>query len=161
MEAEIDNTSQYIRNSTIKDYIQDIKAFHTFLISDSCFSGSLFRDGKLRSGEAETGLENMKSRWALCSGRPNEKVFDGKPGENSPFASSILKVLGENKGTKFNAGKFVDQVTKETAKIHDQVPVGNPMDQVGDDGGQFIFHLRVDENRDWALAQKKNKPGRL
>lgn len=156
VDAELDNTADYIRNSTLKDYIQDIKAFHTFLISDSCFSGSLLREGKLRSGEAESALENMKSRWAFCSGRPNEKVFDGKPGENSPFASSIIKVLNENNGTKLNAGKFVDEVRKETAKIHDQVPIGNPMDQVDDDGGQFIFHLRVDEGRDWALAQKKN-----
>lgn len=63
-------TQELIRNSTIKDYIADIPSLHTLLISDSCFSGSLFvrgfqRDGSLSANE----LMRLPSRWAICSGR--------------------------------------------------------------------------------------------
>ncbi len=39
-----DDWSDYLPNDTIKSYLSKIKSFHTFLIADSCFSGSLFID---------------------------------------------------------------------------------------------------------------------
>ena len=40
-------------------------------------------------------LERIPSRWAICSGRHDEEVYDGEPGKNSPFTECILEVLLE------------------------------------------------------------------
>ena len=88
-------TSRYISNTTIKEFISDIPSSHTLLISDSCFSGSLFaRKARSTSEGIANDLEQRKSRWAICSGRHDELVADGPPGENSPFAAGLLDVLG-------------------------------------------------------------------
>ncbi|NNE28507.1 MAG: caspase family protein, partial [Saprospiraceae bacterium] len=89
-------SSTFIPNSTIKNYIGAITARHILLISDSCFSGSLFSKGASRSTRAMDELESIPSRWALCSGRHDEEVYDGAPGSNSPFTKSLLDVLSSN-----------------------------------------------------------------
>ena len=98
VEARVGKESDYIENSSIlSSFIRPLKTKHTFLVSDSCFSGSLFVDGISRSAfDSSSELEKHASRWALCSGRKNEEVYDGNPGENSPFAKSFLSFLTEN-----------------------------------------------------------------
>lgn len=141
-DAEKDKTTQYIRNSTIRDYIQDIKALHTLLISDSCYSGTLFMDGVTRSEAAMEELEKRKSRWAICSGRSNEEVHDGQPGTNSPFANGILDILVTNQLPKLNVAKLADRVMELTRANYEQMPEGNPLFGIGHNGGQYIFTLK-------------------
>lgn len=141
-DAEKDNTVKYIRNSTIKEYIEVIKAKHILLISDSCFSGSLFMEGSMRSVAAMEELDQRISRWAFCSGRHDEAVFDGTPGTNSPFAASIIEVLQTNTHKNLNIGKVVNQVIESTRANYEQLPEGNPMFGVGHRGGQYIFQLQ-------------------
>lgn len=142
VDARPGQAARYISNSLIKNYIEDIPTRHTLLISDSCFSGALFVRGATRSSLAIDELEQRRSRWALCSGRHDELVNDGNPGENSPFTSSILKVLGQNQAPKLNILKVVDEVTELTRAIYRQLPEGNPLFDAGHEGGQFIFHLK-------------------
>ena len=140
-DAKKDKTSRYIRNSTIRDYINSINSRHTLLISDSCFSGSLFASGANRSSSlAMTELEERPSRWAICSGRHDEEVYDGQPGANSPFAESILDALRYNKRAHFNVAKLADQVIEQTRANYEQLPEGNPLYGVGHKGGQYVFH---------------------
>jgi len=42
-DATLDNPSNWIPNSVIKDYIKGFKTKHTLLIADACFSGNFFR----------------------------------------------------------------------------------------------------------------------
>ena len=150
--AEKDNTAQYIRNSTLREYIEDINSLHTLLISDSCFSGSLFVRGGSRAETAIDELEQRPSRWALCSGRHDEEVYDGNPGQNSPFAESILDILHTNKMPRLNVAKLADRVVELTRANYKQLPEGNPMYGVGHKGGQYIFRLKVDEAGDWVAC---------
>lgn len=147
------NTAHYIRNSTIRDYLETINSLHTLLISDACFSGSLLVEGVYKSSLAINALESRKSRWGLASGRHDEEVVDGIPGQNSPFASSIIETLNQNNAPKLNIALFSDQVIKKTRANYSQLPQANPIFGVGDKGGQFVFTIsKLDNN----LINEKN-----
>lgn len=152
-DAERDNSAAYIRNSTIREYVETLKALHPLLISDACFSGSLFVRGGDRSTAALQDLASLPSRWAFCSGRHDEQVYDGEPGGNSPFAGSIIDTLRRNQHKAFNVAKLVDRVVEQTRSNYRQLPEGNPLYGVGHMGGQYIFRRRADEADDWAAAK--------
>lgn len=156
-DAKKNKTAHYISNSTIRDYIKAIKARHILLISDSCFSGSLFVRGARRAGDhSMDDLEARASRWAICSGRHDEEVYDGEPGSNSPFTESVLDALGDNRYQAFNVAKLADQVVEQTRANYRQLPEGSPLYGVGHKGGQFVFRLKHIESGDW-----KEKPTQI
>lgn len=142
-DADRNSPAKFIANSMIRDFMQDIDSLHTLLISDACFSGSLFVPGKSRSTEAMDSLARLKSRWAICSGRHDELVYDGKPGQNSPFASSIMETLRNYEGTALNAGLLADRVIRMTRANYRQLPIGNPIFEAGDCGKQFVFRRKT------------------
>ncbi len=144
VDAKKGKSSRYVLNSTIRDYIKAIDAKHVLLISDSCFSGSLLTRSSA-SDVMYNQLDERASRWAICSGRHDEKVYDGKPGGHSPFAESILDALKLNKQGLFNVGKLADMVLEQTRMNYDQLPEGRPLYGVGDKGGQYIFRKKGNE----------------
>lgn len=152
-DAARDKTSRYILNSTVRDYVKVISARHILLISDSCFSGSLFVRGASRSTSAFDELDSLPSRWAICSGRHDEQVYDGEPGGNSPFADSIINTLRNNHRNLFNVAKLADRVVEQTRANYEQLPEGNPLYGVGHKGGQYIFRLKANEAEDWARCR--------
>lgn len=151
-EARQNFRAEYIRNSTIREYLTDIDSKHSLLISDSCFSGALLFQGPTRHVGALDELEQLPSRWAMCSGRDNEVVADGEPGANSPFAASILQVLSDNQNLKLNVGKLADQVMITTRSKYKQLPLYGGLNVEGHKGGQYVFHLRQGEEAAWASA---------
>lgn len=155
-DAQKNRASGYIPNSTVRDYIKSIPSLHTLLISDSCFSGTLFVRGTSRSTDAEEELEQRRSRWGIVSGRHDEEVYDGEPGTNSPFAASILKVLTRNRKDKLNVAKLADQVVEMTRANYTQLPEGNPLFGVGHDGGQYVFRLVGSEANIWQRCTTEN-----
>jgi hypothetical protein len=143
---------RYIRNSTIKDYIGDINSLHTLLISDSCFSGSLFSSGTERASELVADeLALLPSRWAICSGRHDEVVADGPSAGHSPFAESILDVLRNNTRPAITTAFLVNQVIDQTRSNYQQLPDGGPLQNVGHKRGQFVFRRQGKEglNKQW------------
>jgi len=129
--------SQYISNSDIKDHLNVIKAHHIFLISDACFSGSLFRSSQGKN--VTTYYDKYASRWGLTSGRGI--VPDGKPGTNSPFAKELLKHLRRTATDKKAIGvqTLCAAVTDTVAPNGEQLPTGQPLMVKGHDLGQFVF----------------------
>jgi uncharacterized protein (TIGR02145 family) len=136
------SAARYILNSTIRDYIGAYKAKHILLVSDACFSGSIFISGSQRSTRAIDELDQIQSRWAICSGRHDEAVYDGDPGTNSPFARSLIDILNYNKRDYLNIADVANRVIEQTAANYEQLPEGRPMYGVGHDGGQYIFRRR-------------------
>ena len=154
-DAQEDYTDQYVRNGTIKDYLQDIVAQHILLLSDACFSGALF-DFTRSNQKFYEGFEKYPSRWGICSGRHDQKVYDGLPGKNSPFAESILTVLRSNENAQVNVAEFADKVVKMVNLVdYDQEPIGRPIKDVGDKGGQYIFRLKAGVAEAWAACEKE------
>lgn len=161
VEAKQKNTSEYISNSDILVGIRYIKARHIVIISDSCFSGSLFvnenfkNDGNLQTYD---DLYAIKSRWALCSGRHDEQVSDGPQGGNSPFAKAIIGLLNENKSSNHSIIDLSQKVIFQTRKTYkNQLPKGAPLNIPGNNGGQFILKLREDVIA-WNRLFEKTEP---
>jgi formylglycine-generating enzyme required for sulfatase activity len=149
IEGRQDDYFSYVANTVIKDHLGSINAHHIFLIADSCFSGALFTKGAKDVGRR---LEKYPSRWGLTSGQ-KEIVLDGEPGENSPFAASLLENL--RKATRpIAVQELCMQVLEMTAANAVQTPLGEPLQVKGHKNGQFVFRLKKDESRDWAKAEK-------
>lgn len=156
IEAERGKENQYIRNSTIHKVLQKINSFHTFLIVDSCYFGSLFLDGKSKFVSA---AYDLPSRWCLTSGR-NTIVSDGKAGTNSPFADALLDTL-RRIDQPMNVSALCDIIkqTVPAATNKLQLPTGDPLSIEGHKGGQFIFSPKVvvsPELADWDKAKAEN-----
>lgn len=141
----------YLSNGVIKDYLSRIKSFHTFLIADSCFSGSLFID---KSKEKFTGdrRDDEPSRWGLTSGK-KEIVSDGRPGHHSPFAAALLDVLRKAE-QPLGVMRICDLVLEKVVANAGQTPMGSPLQIPGHQGGQMVLYFRHNEEEDWAEMQK-------
>lgn len=136
--GKINQTSTYIPNTKVKQYIKALNHRHVFLVADACFSGSLFSEA--HRGYIEK-VEQVKSRWGLTSGNL-EYVSDGKAGQNSPFATYLVKFLKDNLKDKFAVSELIQYVTVAVADNTEQHPIGNPLKGVGNEGGQFVFRLK-------------------
>lgn len=148
VDAEEDAVWSYISNANFLSRIRAIKSFHTFLIVDSCFSGSLILSKRMDSTALAENVGNYPSRWGLAAGRI-ELVEDGYHGENSPFSQAILSFLKNNNSAKFPVSDLIQYVKRITPHNSRQTPVGGPLFKVGDSGGEFVFELQKDEVSDW------------
>lgn len=149
-DADKGYTDGYFSNSRLKEYIADIRARHILLFSDACFSGALFLPGVgvMRGDvfDVEEKLEKWPSRYAVCSGRHDEKVYDGPPGGNSPFAKSLLEVLRTNQKSSLRASRIAEEIIDRTSEIYPHpVPQNGPLFEAGDQGGQYIFRLKGEQ----------------
>ncbi len=137
-DASKQNTSNWIGNSSISDYVRSIPAKHTLLIADACFSGSIF---KTRAAFGNQELSAMKlyeltSRKAMTSGTLTEVP------DKSVFIEFLVKRLYENQDTYLPSEQlffsFKPAVINNTESIPQYGVVGN----AGDEGGDFIFVRR-------------------
>ena len=160
VDAQLGNNGDYISNSEVIKFLKAIDTHHTFLIVDSCFSGTLARFKDL--GVAR--VEQYPSRWLLTSGR-NEVVLDGKPGGHSPFAAGILEYLRLHREDRALVSDLVQYVKTAVAHNQEQIPFGGPLYGVGDKGGEFIFHSKEDSailplpGTSKVVVQKKEEKG--
>jgi uncharacterized caspase-like protein len=91
----------YFAHSILRKIVDNIPCKHIFLMIDSCYSGTIdeaiARRGEEPYAEA-TNLEfirrkmQYKTRQVLTSGG-KEYVYDGRPGQHSPFARKVLEAL--------------------------------------------------------------------
>ncbi|MCB9267753.1 MAG: SUMF1/EgtB/PvdO family nonheme iron enzyme [Lewinellaceae bacterium] len=147
----------YLSNSNLRDIIRAINSFHTFLIVDSCFSGSLFASKDIAATALAEVVEGLPSRWALAAGQI-ETVEDGLHGDHSPFAKALLSFLDTNASPLVPASELIQHVKRVTPHNARQTPVGGVLFKTGDVGGEFVFHLKRDEAAAWAEAQQANSP---
>jgi formylglycine-generating enzyme required for sulfatase activity len=156
VKAEKDAEEDFVSNLELKHIVAHLKARHVLLISDACFSGTLFIQGASRADFAADRLESIPSRWALCSGRYNQLVADGPKGGHSPFAESILTELQRNPKDTLRIDSLAERVLEFTAGKYDQdqLSQGNPLQGVGHQGGQYVFRRRLNEAQIWAESEK-------
>jgi WD40 repeat protein len=138
VDARANKTTDYFPNSTLIKYLASIDSKHTFVVADACFSGALFSAST--RGYVDN-VEQIKSRWGLASGSL-EYVSDGVKGQNSPFASFFIKYLQSNTKKKFPVSELVQYVKVSVANNTSQTPVGSPLKNAGDEGGEFVFYLK-------------------
>jgi len=150
VDARTDTEDRFISNSNIIKRINAIDAHHVLLIIDSCFSGSLVV--KKRNAAID---EHFRSRRIVSSGRL-ETVSDGAPGQNSPFASGLITYLKRNTKRAVNTTALVQYVKEFIAGKARQSPVDGRIQNSADEGGEFIFHLKVSEADFWKNVQEKD-----
>ncbi|MBL7873454.1 MAG: caspase family protein [Cyclobacteriaceae bacterium] len=136
-DAKRDSKSRWLSNSTIRDYIGGINSKHTLLITDACFSGSIFKERAVTFENSRAVLEQYKlaSRKAMTSG-----TLKTVP-DRSVFVNYLIKNLADNNQPMISAEDLFR--TFKTAVINNspngQVPQYGAIGQVGDEGGDFIF----------------------
>lgn len=152
VDADRDAYFDFIPNQQIQHYLKRINSHHSFVVVDSCFSGALFTNRNLEPTER---LETVPSRWLLTSGR-KELVSDGKPGDHSPFAENVLFFLKQNQQPSLPISRLIDDVVHATAANARQTPRGEPIQDTGHKGGQFVFHLKRNQEAAWQAALAAN-----
>lgn len=143
VEGRPQSPGTFITNASIRDYIESMKAKHVYLVADSCFSGTMF--GKARSmppinDKFYRQLYANKSRWGLTSGG-KEPVADSGNSGHSIFAYHFIKLLKENSDPYLVPSRIFDQIAPVIANNAAQTPRSEPLQNTGDEGGQFVFQL--------------------
>ncbi|MEZ4771793.1 MAG: SUMF1/EgtB/PvdO family nonheme iron enzyme [Bacteroidia bacterium] len=145
--------ADYIANDRVRAILGDMEAHHIYLIVDACFSGSMI----LRSADTATQLlEQYPSRRVLTSGRQQEAVSDGRPGDHSPFFSCIRQQLLQPSGGVISALELENHVINNTPRSAFQLPEAAMIFGIGDQSGKFVFYPKKDETRDWEEVKKEN-----
>jgi formylglycine-generating enzyme required for sulfatase activity len=142
-DADSRDSSTSIPNSTIQTYIKNIPARHVLLVSDSCFSGTLFGDEarnfpKIIDDKLYASLFKKKSRWAMTSGDLTPVEDSGSKG-HSIFAWKFIEALRESDKPFFTPMQIHDKIAPLISNNSDQVPQCQSIKNTGDDGGSFIF----------------------
>ena len=150
-DARHSNTGSYFDNVLTQKLIAGMKARHVLLISDSCYSGTLF--GKARALPPDItdkyylSLFNEKSRWGMTSGNFTP-VSDGGTDGHSVFAYQLIKALRKNSSPYLSTQQLYTGFAHIVANNSEQSPMCRPIKNTGDQGGEFIFIMAEEESPD-------------
>jgi formylglycine-generating enzyme required for sulfatase activity len=142
--AQRGRRADWISNSDLRDAIRAIRARHTLLVSDACFSGGIFvaREAFARSAAIEE-LNRLPSRNAMTSG-----ALTTVP-DRSVFVEYLLKRLGENREPYLPAADLFSQlrtpvINNSPRQADGSIPTPRygVIQEAGDEGGDFIFVRR-------------------
>ncbi|MCK5339830.1 MAG: caspase family protein [Desulfobulbaceae bacterium] len=138
--ASRNSRSNWLSNSTIRDYVRGINSKHTLLVSDACFSGGIFKTRKAFNDipSATNELYKLPSRKAMTSGTLTEVP------DRSVFVKYFVKRLQENTDNYLSSeqlfARFKEAVINNSPLR--QVPQFGEIREGGDEGGDFIFIRR-------------------
>ncbi len=137
-DAEQFSSVNWIRNSTIQDFVDDINTRHTLLISDACFAGSIFKTrGAFQDASiAVNKLYSLSSRKAMTSGTLKEVP------DKSVFIEYFLKRLHENNKKYISSGELYSSFREAVLNNSPNIPQYGVIQDAGDEGGEFIFIRR-------------------
>jgi hypothetical protein len=125
----------WFRNSTLRDYIMEIRSKHTLLITDACFGGSIFktRSVMIEAPKAISKLYELKSRKAMTSG-----TLTTVP-DRSAFTRYLIDRLENNEQEYLSSEQLFSSIRIAVINNSNVVPQYGEIMQVGDEGGDFIF----------------------
>jgi hypothetical protein len=141
-DAKGGNPVTYLNNFLVQTYMRSMKARHVLLISDSCYSGTLF--GQARAMPPVIGnkyylnLYNEKSRWGMTSGNKTP-VSDQGSGGHSVFAYQLLKELRNSEKPYISTQELYTRIAPIISNNSEQTPLCRPVRNTGDQGGEFVF----------------------
>ncbi|NJO91487.1 MAG: caspase family protein [Chloroflexia bacterium] len=131
--ADVLNSDNWVRNSTVKDYMSSMKCKHILLISDACFSGSIFKTRGVIDISAYNKLYQLPSRKGMTSGSLKEVP------DESVFTKYLLKRLEQNDKKYLPAAKLFNSIRDAVLNNSPNVPQYGVIQGGGDEGGEFIF----------------------
>ncbi len=137
-DADMKSTVNWFRNSTLRDYIGSIDTRHTLLIADACFSGAIFKTRAV-DDEPSKGvrkLYELPSRKAMTSG-----ILQEVPDE-SVFLKYLVTRLEENEDKYLSSEALFSSFKTAVMNNSPNVPQYGTIQNVGDEGGDYIFIKR-------------------
>ena len=137
IDADEQNPSNWVSSVEVSDLLFSIKAQHTLVIADSCFSGSLLEQ-RSTVAAASTDVDSMRSRTLITSGGL-EPVLDSGFGENSVFATALLNALSINP-VSHSIDDLFELVRHEVRGQVDQTPHYGTLAGAGHIGGEFPLY---------------------
>jgi hypothetical protein len=142
-DANSDNRANWFSNSDLRDYIGGIRAKHTLLISDACFSGGIFKTRTAFRDITPAMLELYKlpSRKAMTSG-----AMTTVP-DKSVFIEYLIKRLNENEITFLSSEQLFAsfKIAVINNSSTNQVPQFGEIRETGDEGGDFLFIRKINK----------------
>lgn len=134
-DADESEKTNWFRNSTLVDYLKEIKSKHTLLISDACFGGSIFsmRNAFGNQDKAFEKLYELPSRKAMTSGDLTMVP------DRSSFSRYLLQRLRENDETYLSSEQLFSSFRLAVINNSEAIPRYGEIENVGDEGGDFIF----------------------
>lgn len=135
-DATTTSKANWISNSTIRDYLAGVDSKHTLLISDACFSGSIFKTREVTNTLDNFGFARMykhNSRKAITSGTLNTVP------DESVFLQYLIKRLSENKNQYLPSGWLFHDIEAAVINNTSNIPQYGTIQNSGDEGGDFIF----------------------
>lgn len=151
VDADENNSANWISNIAITDILNTMKAKHVLVVADSCYSGSLSQTAIARVEQELTDdvkqqwinvMANTRARIMLTSGGV-EPVLDGGGGKHSIFAKAFLDTLRENNRILEGYSLYYEVLTKVMKKAsqldREQVPQYAPIHLAGHESGEFLF----------------------
>jgi len=135
----------YLDNVQVQKAMRSMKARHVLLISDSCYSGTLFGQATrslppVINNKYYLSLYNEKSRWGMTSGNKTP-VADSGTGKHSIFAFELIKALEKNKKPFLSTQEIYTRIAPIVSNNSEQTPMCRPIQNTGDQGGAFVFIL--------------------
>jgi tetratricopeptide (TPR) repeat protein len=138
-DAQRNDVNTWLPNKLVLDMIAELPSRHTLLITDACFSGSVFKSRSI-GADAPAALKEMDSkitRVAITSGNDTEVP------DVSVFMKYLVKALNENKDKYLTAQKmFVNQIIEAVMTETKTEPRYGTLELAGHVGGDFIFNKK-------------------
>ncbi|MES2828452.1 MAG: caspase family protein [Bacteroidota bacterium] len=135
-DAQYKDINTWLPNKVVLDLVAKLPSRHTLLITDACFSGSVFKTRGI-SDKAPTAikeLDNKITRVAITSGNDTEVP------DESIFMKYLIKALSQNKEQYLTAQKmFINQIIEAVMAESKTEPRYGTLELAGHVGGDFIF----------------------
>ncbi|HLP74942.1 MAG TPA: caspase family protein [Bacteroidales bacterium] len=135
-DASKNNPVNWIPNTDLTNYLGAIKTKHTLLIADACFSGAIFKTRAIGESFATEMLYQLNSRKAITSGYMKEVP------DQSVFFQYLVKNLKENTSDYLSSEELFAKLRPAVMNNSPTVPQFGTIQNVGDEGGDFIFIRR-------------------
>ena len=135
-DAKYKDANTWLPNKTVLDLISNIPSRNTLLITDACFSGSVFKTRSIPANapEAIKELSSRISRVAITSGNDSEVP------DESVFMKYLIKALTENKEKYLTAqNMFINQIIEAVMTETKTEPRYGTLELAGHVGGDFVF----------------------
>ena len=136
------NPVTYLDNYYVQRVMRGMKARHVLLVSDSCYSGTLFGESRslptVIDDRYYLNLYNEKSRWGMTSGNKTPVSDSGSEG-HSIFAYQLIKALTKNEKPYITTQEIYSRIAPIIANNSEQQPLCSPVRDTGDQGGGFVF----------------------
>jgi hypothetical protein len=136
-DANPDNPVNWLPNTDLTNYLNVLKTKHTLLIADACFSGGIFKTrAAFNNVMSVEKLYKLTSRKAITSGTLKEVP------DKSVFIEYLIKRLEENNRKYLPSEQLYSSLREAVMNNSPNIPQYGTIQNVGDEGGDFIFIKR-------------------